>query len=190
MRSRSRVRMKSSTIAARSASMPIASSVLRPKAIGELEGLAQLVVDVLGEQLQRVAAIVGAREDLACREIPPSSDRRCGWLLLVVDADRDQPRIVSAGRAQHVEPRAVAVIDLEAEPRPRPGSWSDRDRWWSRRFPRQADTARRSGRSGQSRSPARCRARRRSRRPRAARRLAKRRSSVSVRSRTAGRSAA
>ena len=35
--------------------------------------------------------------------------------LLLVDADRDQPRLVEAGRAQHVEPRAVAVVDLEAE---------------------------------------------------------------------------
>ena len=36
--------------------------------------------------------------------------------VLVVDADRDQPRLLEAGGAQHVEPRAVAVIDLEAEP--------------------------------------------------------------------------
>ena len=36
-------------------------------------------------------------------------------LLLIVDADRDQPRLLEAGGAQHVEPRAVAVIDLEAE---------------------------------------------------------------------------
>src|SRR5438067_10391297 len=37
----------------------------------------------------------------------------CG--LRVVGAHRDQPRLARARRAQHIEPGAVAVIDLEPE---------------------------------------------------------------------------
>src|SRR3954464_14551828 len=37
--------------------------------------------------------------------------------LLVVDADRDQARLLESGGAQNVEPGAVAVIDPKPEPR-------------------------------------------------------------------------
>ena len=88
---------------------------LAPEADRGFEGLAQLVVDVLGEQLQRVAAVVGAREDLRAGEFRLHQIDDAVGRVLVVDADRDQPRLLEAGGAQHVEPRAVAVIDLEAE---------------------------------------------------------------------------
>src|SRR5207302_768304 len=90
---------------------------LAPELHRGLERLAQLVVDALGEQLQRMAAVVGARENLRAGEFGLGELDDAVAVLLAVDADRDQPRFFQARRAQHVEPRAVAVIDLEAEPR-------------------------------------------------------------------------
>jgi hypothetical protein len=63
----------------------------------------------------RVAAVVGADEQLGQGEgLLDHRDDLIGDLGLV-DADEDGLRLLGPGRAQHIEPRAVAVIDLEAE---------------------------------------------------------------------------
>ena len=62
-----------------------------------------------------MAAIEGADESLGMREFgfDQFDDTVGGFGLL--DADEDGLGIRGAGSAQHVEPRAVAVVDLEAE---------------------------------------------------------------------------
>ena len=67
-------------------------------------------------------AVEGAGEHRHQRELGlgelDDPDRR----LLVVDADHDHARLGRAGRVQDVEPRPVAVVDLEAEVGRRLGS--------------------------------------------------------------------
>ena len=61
---------------------------------GGFERLAQLVIDVLGEQLQRMAAVKGAHEDLRTGKLGLHQIDDAVGLLLLVDADRDQPRLL------------------------------------------------------------------------------------------------
>ncbi len=67
---------------------------LASELVGGLERLAQLVVDVLGQQLQRVAAVVGARENLRAGKLRLGEIDDAVAVLLLVDADRDQPRLL------------------------------------------------------------------------------------------------
>ena len=66
-------------------------------------------------QRQRMAAVEGADVELGHREfgIDQFDDAVGGGA--VVDADGDDLGRAGAGSAQHIEPRAVAVVDLEAE---------------------------------------------------------------------------
>ena len=62
-------------------------------------------------------AVVGAGVNLRQREFGLAHFDDPVGLFGLVDAHRDDARVRRAGRAQNVEPRAVAVIDLEAEAR-------------------------------------------------------------------------
>ena len=64
---------------------------------------------------QACAAVVGAHEEFYARKLGAHQvDDAVGGGALV-DADRDQPHLGGDRGAQHVQARAVAVIDLEAE---------------------------------------------------------------------------
>ena len=81
------------------------------------EGLAHLVIHALGEQFEAVAPVEGAHVKFQVGKFRPRQFDNPAGCQSVIDADRNQPHIGAADRgAQHVEPQAVAVIDLEAEP--------------------------------------------------------------------------
>ena len=88
---------------------------LLPEREGREEGLADLPVHPGLGQPQRLLPVEGAGEHRHQRELGLAElddpDRR----LPVVDADDDHPRLARAGGVQDVEPRPVAVVDLEAE---------------------------------------------------------------------------
>ena len=79
------------------------------------ERLAYLVVDADIDQPDRSTPVVGARQHRHERELGfhVFGDADGGFRL--VDADQDCARPAGAGGMQYVEPRSVAVIDLEAE---------------------------------------------------------------------------
>src|SRR5690606_20547924 len=82
---------------------------------GRFEGLADLEVDLPVHERDRVRSVDGAYEGAGAGEfgMDDLGDLQGGGRI--VDADADDIRRTRAGRAQHVEARAVAVIDLEAE---------------------------------------------------------------------------
>jgi hypothetical protein len=82
-----------------------------PKDERRLERVAQLEVDALGDQAQRVPAIVGANVQLGAGKLGAHDVDDAQRHVRVVVAQRDDARLAGAGGAQHVEPRAVAVID-------------------------------------------------------------------------------
>ena len=79
------------------------------------EGLADLHVDAGFDQLERVPAVVGAHQQLRLRELRLGERHDAVGGVALVDADQDRPRLAGARGPQHIEPAAVAVIDLEAE---------------------------------------------------------------------------
>ena len=79
------------------------------------EGLADLVVDAGADEAERMAAVEGADEELGERELGLDDLDDAVGLLRLVDADEDRLGAAGAGGAQHVEPGAVAIVDLEAE---------------------------------------------------------------------------
>ena len=87
-----------------------------PEGECRLEGLADFVIDATSEQAQRVATVERAHEQRRRREFGANQIDDAVGGRLRVDAHRNQARLVGAGGAQDVEPRAVAVINLEAEP--------------------------------------------------------------------------
>ena len=101
-----------------SGSTPSSSERRAPEGDGRFERLADLVIHLQVHQLDRVHAVVGAHEGFA-----PSA--KFSWTMStilraasrIVDADADHLGLVGSGGAQHVEARAVAVIDPKAEAR-------------------------------------------------------------------------
>ncbi len=63
-----------------------------------------------------MAAVVGAHEQGDARKFRPNEIDDVERGFRIVDAERDHTHLAGARRPQHIEPRAVAVIDLEAEP--------------------------------------------------------------------------
>ena len=72
-------------------------------------------VDIAAQKVQRVAAVIGAHIELREREMLLQEFDDLHGRLAFVDADRDENGVACARSAQHVETRAVAVIDLKAE---------------------------------------------------------------------------
>ena len=82
---------------------------------GAVEGLADLEGHVALDEIQRMAAVIGADIELRLREfLLRQGDDAVGGGA-VGGADQDGAGTAGAGGAQHVEAGAVAVIDLEAE---------------------------------------------------------------------------
>ena len=123
-RSASRLRTSAMTSAASSAGDAERARAPRsPSASAEFEGLAHLEVHpgmrpaAARAARSKARASTGTSGNSALHELD-DPDRR----LLVVDADHDHARLGRAGRVQDVEPRPVAVVDLEAEVGRRLGS--------------------------------------------------------------------
>src|SRR5262245_16735808 len=78
--------------------------------------LADLVGDAALEQLEGMDPVVSPDEELGERAGLAQHLGDAGGDLLALDADADQACLHGARGAQHVEARAVAEVDLEAEP--------------------------------------------------------------------------
>ena len=114
-RAASRWRTSSITSATSSWSTPSVSSVAPPKSKRRFEGFADLEVDAGTDQPECGAAVVGARQH---RHQGKLGLHQLGYPdggLGLVDADQHGPRAAGAGSMQYVQPRAVAIIDLETE---------------------------------------------------------------------------
>src|SRR5579885_1791952 len=83
------------------------------------EGFANLVVHVLRQERERARAVERADIKLRAREVRLNDIDDTLGILRAVGADRDQARLIGMRRAQDVEPRPVAVVNLEAEARDR-----------------------------------------------------------------------
>ena len=103
------------TSATSSWSTPSFSSVAPPKTQRGFERLADLEVDAGLDQPDRGAAVEGARQHRHQRELGLHQLGDADGGSRLVDADQHGARAAGAGGMQDVEPRAVAVIDLEAE---------------------------------------------------------------------------
>ena len=82
---------------------------------GRKQGLADLPVHPGLGQPQRLLPVEGAGQHRHQRELRLAELDDPHRRLAVVDADDDHPGLGRAGRVQDVEPRPVAVVDLEAE---------------------------------------------------------------------------